>query len=117
MTTDQTSYVAMSRSAHYFDIMRTTIFTFAAIAAMIHLGPDGFSLALAMLVVATTAYGVLAGGVALDDLANLRDGMDEDMAVSAYGKGLAARNIPTLKMISSVLLGLVGLAELLAILT
>lgn len=116
MTPDQRNYLSMERTTHYFGIMRTTIFTFAGIAALIHLGPDGYSAPLLMLVIATTAYGVLAGGTALDDLIALRDDMDEEMRASHYGKALAARNIPMLKNISAGLVGLIGLAELLAIL-
>ena len=116
MTPDQRNYLSMERSAQYFGIMRTTIFAFAGIAAIIHLGPDSYSAPLLVLVIATTAYGVLAGGTALDDLIALRDDMDDEMKASHYGKGLAARNIPMLKNISTGLLGLIGLAELLAIL-
>ncbi|MCV2871038.1 hypothetical protein OEZ71_01885 [Defluviimonas sp. WL0050] len=116
MTPDQRNYLSMERSTHYFGIMRTTIFTFAGLAALIHLGPDGYSAPLLMLVIATTAYGVLAGGTSLDDLIALRDDMDDEMKATHYGKGLAARNIPMLKNISAGLLGLIGLAEVLAIL-
>ena len=67
-----------------------------------------------MLVIAATAYGILAGGTSLDDINALRDDMDEDIENSAYGKGVKARNIPLLKMISTVLLTLIGVAELCA---
>ena len=67
-------------------------------------------------VVMMTAYGVLAGGVALDDIIALRDDMDEGVAGTAYGAGVKARDLPMLKMISAGLLGLIGLAEVLAIL-
>ena len=45
----------------------------------------------------------------------LRDDMDEAMAETNYGKLVKARNIGALKMTSTVLLGLVGLAALYAI--
>jgi len=87
------------------------------VAAIIEHGPDGYSAPLTMLVIAATAYGILAGGTSLDDINALRDDMDEDMANSAYGKGVKARNIPLLKMISTVLLTLIGVAELCATFT
>lgn len=117
MTPELRSKITMSRIDQYSGIMRTTIFTQAGLAAIIELGPDGYSAPLTMLVIATTAYGILAGGTALDDVVNLREDMDEDMAQSSYGKGVNARNIPALKLLSAVLLGLVGLAELYAIFT
>lgn len=117
MTPEIRTSIVVARSADYFGIMRTTIFTFAALAAIIELGAGGYSAPLTMLVVATAAYGILAGGTALDDIINLRADMDEAMAQTNYGKGVTARNIPALKMISAVLLGLIGLAELYAIFT
>jgi hypothetical protein len=117
MTPDQRNYIGMSRTSHYSDIMRTTIFAFVGLAAIIELGPDGYSAPLAILVIATAAYGILAGGVALDDIINIRDDMDEDMAKTAYGKAMKTRNIPALKLTSSVFLGLVAIAELYAIFT
>jgi hypothetical protein len=96
--------------------MRTTMFVFAAIAAVIHLGPGTYSSGLLMLVIANTAYGVLAGASALDDMIALRSDMDDDMSATAFGKATNARNLPGLKMASSVLVGLVGVAELLEIL-
>ena len=117
MTPDQRISILLARSADYFGIMRTTIFTLAGIAAIIELGPSGYSAPLTMLVVATAAYGILAGGTALDDIINLRDDMDNEMAKTSYGKGVSARNIPALKMISAVLLALIGVAELYAIFT
>ena len=112
MTPDNRSDVAMARVTHYSGIMRTTLFTMLGIAAIIEFGPGGYSAPLATLVVAVTLYGILAGGVALDDINNLRQDLDEDTANTAYGRGLMARNIPLLKMISTVLLALIGAAEL-----
>lgn len=116
MTPDNRTSMIAARSADYYSIMRTTLFTFAAIAVVIELGPGGYSAPLTMLVVATAAYGILAGGTALDDITHLRDDMDEATAKTSYGQSAKARNIPALKMTSSILLGLVGLAELYAIL-
>jgi hypothetical protein len=117
MTPEIRAKLLTARTGDYFGIMRTSMFTFAAAAAIIELGPGGYSAALTMLVVATAAFGILAGGTALDDIINLRDDMDEATAASAYGKGVAARNIPMLKNISAVILGLVAIAELYAIFT
>ncbi|WP_212525103.1 hypothetical protein [Actibacterium sp. MT2.3-13A] len=117
MTPELRSSILLGRVTHYTEIMRTTIFTYAALAAIIEFGPAGYSVPLTVLVVATAAYGILAGGAALDDLINLREDLDDAVAQTAYGRGLKARNLPALKMISAVLLGLVGLAELYAILT
>ena len=68
---------------------------------VIELGPGGYSAPLTMLVVATAAYGILAGGTALDDIINLRGDMDDAMKQTSYGQGITARNIPALKMISA----------------
>lgn len=116
MTPEIRNAIVIARSENYFNIMRTTIFTFLGIAAVIEFGPGGFSLPLTVLVIATIAFGVLAGGTALDDIIALRGDMDDKMAKTNYGKGINARNIPALKMISAGLLGLIGLAELFAIL-
>ena len=115
MTPELRNSLVIARTGDYFNIMRTTIFTLTAVAVVIQLGPEGFSAPLAMLVIATTAFGVLAGGTSLDDVINLRDDMDDATAQTTYGKGVGTRNIPMLKMISSVLLGLIGLAELFVI--
>jgi hypothetical protein len=116
MTPEIRAKVMTSRSRDYFDVMRTTIFALTAIGAVIQLGPDDYSISLTTLVIATTAYGILAGGTALDDIMNLRDDMDEDTAQTSYGQGIRNRNLPMLKMTSAVLIGLIGLAEILAIL-
>jgi len=117
MTPEIHSRTAMARLDHYFSIMRTTIFTLVAIAALIELGPGGYSAPLTMLVVATTAFGILAGGSTLDDVINLREDMPPETANSSYGKGVAARNVPALKMTLTILLALIGVAELYAIFT
>ena len=115
MTEDQRIQILLSRTGDYNGTMRTTLFTFAAIGAALHFG-DGYSAPLLVLTVAITAYGILAGGVALDDIIALRDGMPEDTASTPYGQAVKARNLPMLKMVSAVLIGLVGLAAILAIL-
>ncbi len=117
MTPELRNAITQGRLDNYTAIMRTTIFTLTGVAAVIELGPGGYSAPLTMLVVTTCAYGILAGGVALDDVTNLRESMDDDTANSAYGRAALSRNLPMLKMTSAVLLGLVGLAELFAIFT
>ena len=117
MTPDQRSYNHMSRLSHYFDIMRTVTFGFAGLAAIIELGPEGYSAPLTMVVIATAAFGILAGNTTLDDVASLRDDMDEDEAATNYGKSLKSRNYGALKMASTVLIGLVAVSELYAIFT
>lgn len=116
MTPDIRKDLLIARIDNYTAIMRTTIFTMAAIAAMIEFGPGGYSAPLITLTIAATLYGILAGGSALDDMIALRADMDEATANSNYGKAVAARNLPMLKMVSTVLLALVGLAEVAAIL-
>ena len=115
MTEDQRLRILTSRSGDYFGIMRTTLFVLLGIAAALHFG-EGYSSALLMLAIAATAYGILAGGTALDDIIALRDDMSDEVANSAYGQGVKARNIPALKMVSGVLIGLSGLAAVLAVL-
>lgn len=117
MTPEIRVKILVARSEQYFSIMRTTLFTLAAIAAIIEFGSGGYSAPLVTLIIAITVYGILAGGAALDDLVNLRSDMDEATAATAYGAGVKARNLPMLKTISSVLIGLIGLAELYTVLT
>lgn len=111
----QTSF--MARGGHYYDILRTTIFTFAAVAAIEAFGPEGLSLPLTLLTIAATAYGVLAGGSTLDDLKGLAEDMDEATGQTAYGRTVAARNYSGLKSASNGLILLTGLALLIAVLT
>jgi len=117
MNSEMRNMLSMGRQTHYFEIMRTVVFSFVGLAAIIELGGGGYSAPLTMLVVTVTAYGVLAGGTALNDLNNLASDMGDDIAQTNYGQGVKARNIPMLKMISSTLVGLTGLAELYAIFT
>ena len=116
MTPDQRQAIVHARSRDYNNIMRTTLFTFLGIGGVLHLGADGYSAPLLVLSIAITAYGVLAGGVALDDINALKGDMDEATAETQYGKGVAGRDIEKLKMISAGLVGLVGLACVLAVL-
>lgn len=115
MTPETRVQIVLGRSRDYFDVMRTTLFAFAGLAAVIELGPGGYSPPLTMLVVAVAVYGALAGGTALDDLNSLRNDMDEDMARTSYGQGIKARNFTGLKIISGGLVLLIGVAELYAI--
>ena len=116
MTPELRNTIVQGRVNNYYHIMRTSIFTFVGLAAIIELGPGGYSAPLTMLVIATAAYAILAGGTALDDVINLADDMDQDTAQTAYGKGVQGRNLPMLKVISATLMALIGVAELFAIL-
>lgn len=116
MSPELRTKILISRVDNYTNVMRTTMFVMLGIGATLYFGPGDYSAPLMVLTLAITAYGILAGGVALDDMIALREDMDEDMAATNYGRGVKARNIPMLKMISTVLIGLVGLAEVLAIL-
>ena len=117
MTQDQRMQMLIARTRNYADIMRTTIFTLFGISAVIHLGDGSYSAPLTVLIVAATLYGILAGGVAIDDIMALRDDMDDATAETAYGKLVKGRNIAGLKMTSTVLLVLVGFAALYALAT
>lgn len=116
MTPEQRQTIVQARSRDYNNIMRTTLFTFLGIGAVLHLGGGGYSAPLLVLSIAITTYGALAGGVALDDINALKSDMDEAMAETNYGKGVIARDINRLKLISAGLVGLLGLACVLAIL-
>lgn len=117
MTPEMRTQISMGRLDHYFGIMRTAVFAFVAIAAVDAFGAGGYSAPLMALVVMVTVYGILAGNTCLDDLDNLRGDLGDEMSATNYGKGILARNVSALKAISSVLIALVGLAELYAILT
>ncbi|WP_413718435.1 hypothetical protein [Silicimonas sp. MF1-12-2] len=115
MTEDHRLQLVISRSGDYFGIMRTTLFVLLGIGAALHFG-EGYSAPLLVLAIAISAYGILAGGVALDDIIALREDMPDDVAGTAYGKGVKARNIPGLKMVSAALIGLTGLSAVLSVL-
>lgn len=116
MTSDQRQSIVHARTADYNNIMRTTLFTFLGIGFALHLGNDDYSAPLLVLSLTITAYGVLAGGTALDDINHLKSDMDEDFAATSYGTGVANRDIEKLKMISAGCVGITGLACVLAVL-
>ena len=107
--------IVHARTAEYSGIMRTVIFAFAVIGAALHFGPGDYSAPLMVLTLTVTAYGVLAGGSALDDIHALKSDMTDDFKATTYGVGVLARDILKLKLASSVMLGLTGLAVVLAI--
>ena len=117
MTPENRTLIATSRVTDYHSVMRTTLLVLLGIGAVIEFGPGGYSAPLTALVVATCAYGILAGSTALDDIAALRDDLDEATAATAYGKGIQGRNIAGLKMTSALLIALVGFGELFALFT
>ena len=116
MTPDQRQKIVHARTTDYNNVMRTTLFTFLGIGAVLHLGDGAYSAPLMVLSIVITAYGVLAGGTALDDLKALQGDLDDDTASTNYGGGVAKRDIGMLKNISSGCVGIVGLACVLAIL-
>jgi hypothetical protein len=116
MTPELRQTIVHARTGEYTAIMRTTVFTFTGIAAIVHFGPDTLSLPLLLLTATITAFGVLAGNTALDDINNLKSDMTPEFEETSYGTGVVSRDIPTLKLISAVLISLTGLALILAIL-
>lgn len=116
MNSEQRQSIVQSRSSDYNNIMRTTLFTFLGIGFALHIGDDSYSAPLLVLSLTITAYGILAGGTALDDLNALKNDLDDEMASTNYGTLVSNRDIPMLKMISSACVGITGLACVLAIL-
>ncbi len=116
MTPEIRQSIVHARSSDYLATMRTVLFAFAVIGGVLHLGSGEYSAPLMVLTLTVTAYGILGGGTALDDLHNLKSDMTDETKATAYGTGVMARDILRLKLISSVLLGLTGLATVMAIL-
>ena len=116
MTPEMRQSIVHSRTSYYNTTMAITIVTFALIGGAIHLGDGSYSAPLMVLTLMVTAYGILAGGTALDDVNNLSKDMSDEIKATNYGAGVQARDISKLKMISSALVGLTGLASVLAIL-
>ena len=104
-----------ARAGQFTEIVRTTIFAQLAIAALLCFGQSIPVLPMVIITIAVTLFGVLGGNAALDDVAALRDDMDTPTAETAYGRIAGSRNIGLLKTMSAMLIGLTGLAELLAI--
>ena len=107
--------IAHSRAGNYITIIAATIIAFAIMGGVLHLGSGAYSASLMVLTLTVTAFGVLAGGAALDDLENLKSDMTDEIKATGYGAGIQSRDIGKLKMISSSLIGLTGLATVLAI--
>ncbi len=112
MQSDLRMQLQIARTAQYGDVMRTSLFGLVAVAAVAAFGGDGADLPLAIITVAITLFGALGGGAALDDIAALRDDMDEATGMSTYGQKAKSRNLGALKVMSALLLGLSGLAIL-----
>ena len=106
----------IARTTHYGEVLRTTLFGQLGISAMIGFGAEGIILPLFVMTIAITVFGVAAGNAALDDIGALRNDMDEEMAGSNYAKFARGRNLEGLKMLSTGLLVLIGITELLALL-
>lgn len=116
MSPEMRQSIVHARTTNYTLIMSATIFAFAIIGGVLHLGDGAYSAPLMVLTLTVSAFGILAGGAALDDLAELQKDMSDEIRETAYGKGVQARDFGKLKMASSALIGLTGLASVLAIL-
>lgn len=101
-----------ARLEHYYGVLRTTLFAFVGLAAIIAFAPDAPPVVISLLVISVSAFGILAGNSTLDDVKALIEDMDEKMSGSAFGKAVAGRNLRALKAASSLLVGLTGLAQL-----
>ena len=80
-----------------------------------HFGADSFSLPLLMLTLAVAAFGILAGNACLDDLQKLQGDMTDEFEATEYGQGVLARDFGAFKMASTAIIGLLALANVLAI--
>ncbi|MHA6344602.1 hypothetical protein [Roseivivax sp. CAU 1761] len=108
------THLVLGRLTHYYAIMQTTILGFLGLATLAGFGAaDGF--ALAVLTLAVSGYGILAGSAALTDLQNLVKDLDPITRGSHYGRGLERRDIGRLRTTSAALVGAVGLALLIAL--
>lgn len=108
--------ISLARQTHYFQIMATSLLAFVLLAAVIGISDEAPDALLVMLTLAITAYGVLAGNTALDDITNLIADLDEDIAQTThFGRGIRSRNMSALKMASTGLISLSGLAALTSI--
>ncbi|MDD9921619.1 MAG: hypothetical protein OXQ92_04960 [Boseongicola sp.] len=101
----------ISRTTHINDILRTTIFSFIGLGALIAF-TDGLAIPLTVLTITVTVFGILAGNTAIDDVSVLRNDMDEATRASHYGQKAHGRNLEAFKIVSTVLNGAVGLAYL-----
>ena len=57
--------IVHARTTNYTTIMSATIFAFAIIGGVLHLGDGAYSAPLMVLTLVVTAFGILAGGAAL----------------------------------------------------
>lgn len=115
MTPDQRVTVMMARTTNYYHILRTALWMQAGVAAVIHFGPPGHAVMLALVAVAAASYGMFAGGTALRDVGNLAAGFDAQTAATKYGRVLQARKFPMLIVTNTVFMAAVGAAQLYAI--
>ena len=104
-----------ARAGQFSEIVRTTVFAQLGIAALLCFAQSIPVLPMIVITIAVTLFGMLGGNAALDDVAALREDMDTPTAETAYGRVACSRNIGLLKTMSAVLIGLTGLAELIAI--
>ncbi len=115
MNSELRMQLQIARTGQYGDIMRTALFALTGTAAIIGFGADGIDLPLTILIVTITVFGALGGATALDDISALRDDMDEATGTSNYGQKAKSRNLNLLKILTMILLGATGLAEILVL--
>lgn len=99
-----------ARLEHHYGALRTTVYAFVGLAAIVAFAPDAPSFMLTMVVIATAAYGILAGNTALDDVAALNKDAGHEVAETEYGKVIKARRMGALKTSATILIGLTALA-------
>ncbi len=116
MSPDQRITLAMARTGHFYFIVGTSLALLTALAGIIHIGPGGNRLMLALMVIAAASYGIIAGATALRDVANLTRDADPATAETHYGRGLADRNFLLLTLVLAMTLGAAAAATLYTIL-
>ena len=116
MNSDFRQNVVHNRAAVYTATMAITLIGFAVIGLALHLGDGAYSAPFMTLTLTLTAFGILAGNSALDDLDNLVQDMPDELKETAYGKGVLARDFKKLKKVSTILIGITGLATFLTLL-
>jgi hypothetical protein len=103
MDNETRTKTALGRGNHYFYTMRTVMFIYLGLAAILTLSNAAqFSLVIQVIAIAAAIYAVLAGDSALKDIANLRDDMDDVTKASNYGKGALKTPYLAFRAISAI---------------
>jgi hypothetical protein len=97
------SQTALGRGNHYFYTMRTVMFMYLGLAAILTFSnAEQISLVIQVIAIAAAIYAVLAGDSALKDVGNLRDDMDDTTKASNYGKGALKTPYLAFRAISAI---------------